>query len=63
MKEGKDVTIIATGLEVNESLEAAEAACRQTESAAEVIDIHTIKPIDRELVVAAAKKTGKVVNC
>lgn len=35
---------------------------RQTESPAEVIDIHTIKPIDRELVVASAKKTGKVVT-
>ena len=61
MKEGKDVTIIATGLEVNESLEAAKLLEADGISA-EVIDIHTIKPIDRELVVASAKKTGKVVN-
>ena len=61
MKEGKDVTIIATGLEVNESLEAAKLLAADGISA-EVIDIHTIKPIDRELVVASAKKTGKVVT-
>ena len=61
MKEGKDVTIIATGLEVNESLEAAKLLGADGISA-EVIDIHTIKPIDRELVVASAKKTGKVVT-
>ena len=61
MKEGKDVTIIATGLEVNESLEAAKLLEADGISA-EVIDIHTIKPIDRELVVASAKKTGKVVT-
>ena len=61
MKEGKDVTIITTGLEVNESLEAAKLLEADGISA-EVIDIHTIKPIDRELVVASAKKTGKVVT-
>ena len=61
LKEGKDVTIIATGLEVNESLEAAKLLEADGISA-EVIDIHTIKPIDRELVVASAKKTGKVVT-
>ena len=61
MKEGKDVTIIATGLEVSESLEAAKLLEADGISA-EVIDIHTIKPIDRELVVASAKKTGKVVT-
>ena len=61
MKKGKDVTIIATGLEVNESLEAAKLLEADGISA-EVIDIHTIKPIDRELVVASAKKTGKVVT-
>ena len=61
MKEGKDVTIIATGLEVSESLEAAKLLEADGISA-EVIDIHTIKPIDRELVIASAKKTGKVVT-
>ena len=61
MKEGKDVTIIATGLEVNESLEAAKLLEADGISA-EVINIHTIKPLDKELVVASAKKTGKVVT-
>ena len=61
MKEGKDVTIIATGLEVSESLEAAKMLESDGVSA-EVINIHTIKPLDEELVVASAKKTGKVVT-
>ena len=61
MREGKDVTIIATGLEVSESLEAAKLLEADGISA-EVINIHTIKPLDTELVVAAAKKTGKVVT-
>ena len=61
LKEGKDVTIIATGLEVNESLEAAKLLEADGISA-EVINIHTIKPLDKGLVVASAKKTGKVVT-
>ena len=61
LKEGKDVTIIATGLEVNESLEAAKLLEADGISA-EVINIHTIKPLDKELVVASAKKTGKVAT-
>ena len=61
MREGRDVTIIATGLEVSESLEAAKMLEADGISA-EVINIHTIKPLDTELVVAAAKKTGKVVT-
>ena len=61
MREGKDVTIIATGLEVSESLEAAKLLEADGISA-EVINTHTIKPLDTELVVAAAKKTGKVVT-
>ena len=61
LKEGKDVTIIATGLEVNESLEAAKLLEADGISA-EVINIHTIKPLDKERVVASAKKTGKVVT-
>ena len=60
-KEGKDVTIITTGLEVNESLEAAKMLEADGISA-EVINIHTIKPLDTELVCASAKKTGKVVT-
>ncbi|MDD7388715.1 MAG: transketolase family protein [Lachnospiraceae bacterium] len=61
LKEGTDVSIIATGLEVNESLQAAEMLAKDGINA-EVINIHTIKPIDAELIVKTAKKTGKVVT-
>lgn len=61
LKEGKDVTIIATGLCVGESMQAAEMLKAEGIDA-EVINIHTIKPLDEELVVASAKKTGKVVT-
>ena len=61
LREGSDVTIIATGLEVNESLEAAKMLEADGISA-QVINIHTIKPLDTELVVSVAKKTGKVVT-
>ncbi len=61
LKEGKDVTIFATGLEVNETLEAEKLLVADGIDA-EIINIHTIKPLDRELVVASAKKTGKVVT-
>lgn len=61
LKEGKDVTIFATGLCVCEALEAAQRLEGEG-IAAEVINIHTIKPLDEELVLASAKKTGKVVT-
>lgn len=61
LREGKDVTIIATGLCVCEALEAAEKLAVDGIEA-KVINIHTIKPLDEELVVAAAKETGKVVT-
>ena len=61
LREGKDVTLIATGLEVNETLIAAEKLAADGIEA-KVINIHTIKPLDEELVVAAAKETGKVVT-
>jgi len=61
LKEGKDLTIIATGLEVNESLEAAKKLSEDGIDA-EVINIHTIKPIDADLIVKSASKTGKVVT-
>lgn len=60
-REGKDVAIFATGLEVAETLEAAERLAADGIEA-KVINIHTIKPLDEELVVAAAKETGKVVT-
>ncbi|MBR1440166.1 MAG: transketolase family protein [Lachnospiraceae bacterium] len=61
LREGKDVTIIATGLVVGPALEAAEALAAEGISA-EVINIHTIKPIDEEIIINSAKKTGKVVT-
>lgn len=61
LKEGKDVTIFATGLEVSESMEAAKLL-EADGIDAEVINIHTIKPLDEELVSASATKTGKVVT-
>jgi transketolase len=61
LKEGSDVTIIATGLMVNEALEAAKTLEAEGVSA-EVINMHTIKPLDNEAVVSSAKKTGCVVT-
>ena len=61
LKEGTDVSIFATGLEVSEALEAAKMLEKDGISA-EVINIHTIKPLDEELVIASATKTGKVVT-
>ena len=61
LKEGKDVTVIATGVCVSEALAAAQNL-KADGIDAEVINIHTIKPLDRELVLASAKKTGKVVT-
>lgn len=61
LKEGKDLTIVATGLPVAECLAAAEMLAKDGIDA-EVINIHTIKPLDEDLIVASAKKTGKVVT-
>ena len=61
LREGKDVTVIATGLCVNSALEAAEKLAADGIDA-KVINIHTIKPLDEELVAAAARETGKVVT-
>ena len=61
LKEGKDVTIIATGICVDSALGAAEKLAADGIDA-EVINIHTNKPLDEELVLASAKKTGKVVT-
>ncbi len=61
LREGKDVTIIATGLPVANCLEAADKLAADGIEA-KVINIHTIKPLDEDLVVAAAKETGKVVT-
>lgn len=61
LKEGSDVTVFATGLEVTEALEAAKLL-KADGISAEIINIHTIKPLDEELVAASAAKTGKVVT-
>ena len=61
LREGKDVTIVATGLCVSYALEAAEKLAADGIDA-KIINIHTIKPLDEELIVAAAKETGKVVT-
>lgn len=61
VREGSDVTIVATGICVGNALEAAEMLAADG-IRAEVINICTIKPLDAELIVASAKKTGKVVT-
>lgn len=60
LKEGSDVTIVATGLCVGGALEAAEKLAADGINA-EVINIHTIKPLDEDIILNSAKKTGKVV--
>lgn len=61
LRDGRDVTIIATGLMVHIVIEAADILKAEGISA-RVIDIHTIKPIDRELIIKAAKETGAIVT-
>ena len=61
LREGKDATIVATGICVAEALAAAEKLAADGIDA-EVINIHTIKPLDEETVLASAKKTGKVIT-
>jgi len=61
LREGNDLTIVATGLGVANSLEAATRLSKVGINA-KVINIHTIKPLDKELIIASAKETGKVVT-
>lgn len=61
LREGKDVTIVATGHLVWESLVACEALEQQGISC-EVINIHTIKPLDHEIILKSVEKTGKIVT-
>lgn len=61
LREGSDVTIVATGILVNSALEAAQKLADEGVSA-EVINICTIKPLDKELIVRSAQKTGRVVT-
>lgn len=61
MKDGKDITIIASGLMVAEAVEAGRALAEQGIDA-RIINIHTIKPIDRDIIIKAAKETGKLIT-
>lgn len=61
LRDGKDVAIIATGLMVNESIEAAKTLASKGIDAT-VINIHTIKPIDKDIIIEAAKNTGLVLT-
>jgi len=61
MADGKDVTIVATGIMVNMALEAAKLLAEEGISA-RVINIHTIKPLDKDIIVKAAKETGAIVT-
>lgn len=61
VKDGKDVTIIATGLMVAEAIEAGKALAEQGIDA-RIINMHTIKPIDRDIIIKAARETGKIVT-
>ena len=61
VREGTDVTIIATGIMVADALEAADELAAKGVSA-RVIDMHTIKPIDRDAIIKAAADTGKIVT-
>lgn len=62
LSDGKDVTIIATGIMVGEALKAKELlACDGID--ARVINIHTIKPIDKDIIIKACKETGAIVTC
>ena len=61
LRDGSDVTIVATGLMVNEALQAAEVLAAEGISA-RVVNIHTIKPLDKELICKCAKETGAIVT-
>lgn len=61
LREGKDAVIFATGLEVNEALQAAKLL-EEDGIQVKVVNIHTIKPIDEELIISSAKECGKVIT-
>ena len=62
LRDGDDITLIANGIMVAEALKAAQMLAQQGVSAA-VIDMFTLKPIDRELIKTYAAKTGRIVTC
>ncbi len=61
VRDGEDITIVATGLMVGEAAEAAEHLAAEGINA-RVLNIHTIKPLDTELIIKAAKETGRIVT-
>lgn len=61
LEEGNDVTVIATGLVVYEALKAVRALKEKGKSV-RLINMHTIKPIDKDIIVKAAKETGKIIT-
>lgn len=61
LREGKNLTIVATGLLVSESLKAADVLAKE-DIEVRVINMHTIKPIDQETIIRAAKETGAIVT-
>ena len=62
LREGADLTIIATGIMVSEAMKAAETLANEHGIQARVIDMHTIKPLDAEAVMVAAKETGAILT-
>ena len=61
LQEGNDITVVATGLVVNECRKAC-LKLKEEGYSVRLINIHTIKPIDRELIIKAAKETGKIIT-
>ena len=62
IRDGSDVTLIATGMEVVQALKAAELLAKEQISA-QVVDMFTVKPVDRDCVIRCAEKTGAIVTC
>jgi transketolase len=62
LRKGKDITIIAAGITVSEAMQAADLLLGKEHISAEVINLHTLKPIDTETVAASAQKTGVVLT-
>lgn len=62
MRRGGDVTILACGFMVHKALQAADELCAQGIEA-DVLDVHTVKPLDQEGILASASRTGRVVTC
>ena len=62
LRDGKDVTIVATGILVGEAIKAGELLAAEGIDA-RIINIHTIKPIDKELMIKASRETGRILTC